>query len=583
MLVGGLTFIASAEEPADLAMLLDDISVGDTSLTGGMGYIVNDHYINEYDVKAWGSDTEPWAVEDINGISVAFDLNIIAISQCTHLVNEQAPNDFRHTQGLVFTFSNYSGFQAIIYDAVKQEFQIANVGWPVSVVPIDGSHIIESAPFPMKPGEWHRCFYNIYGSEVFVYCDGKLVISHDFDGGPMNNLNRCFLMFWESHVRLMMDNLIVGTDEYDDTLGDTFQEKIDANNGETADEKFVLFSDDFNDAIEITYDHEVTVPVWEIAKDDKDREIEDVVLNEDGTPKLDERGREIKEKRILLDEKGNKVQAVDDKGELMWEPEYHFIKEGQDTIEPEQEHAGFTFGVGVHNTSNLQCRPVDKATYSGMIKDIDGAVINCADGGAVEGQTISVEVTIDPKSASFTEAKDLIVSLDPIFTFNGVENVASGATVEVDANQLASIKIPAGFSGKLCDLVLHVPVENEMAQSSKYRYGFLVGEKTVFKNGSAEVDPETITIDGGMIATQNFKKGDANGDGNINAKDVITTMKYIGVNAELNKSKNAVPTEKQQKTLDALRVKAADVYSDGKINARDVNLLMKFIVFGEWK
>ena len=583
MLVGGLTFAASADDKSiDKAMLIDDISVDDTSLTGGMGYIVNNHGKNDYGVNAWNSE-KSYTVRDNNGISVAFDLNVIAFSQCTHLVSETAPNDFRHLQGLVFTFSNYDGYQAIIYDAVKQEFQIANVGWPTSVVPVDGSHIIEKKAFSMKPGEWHRCFYLVQATEVFVYCDGELIISHDFDGGPKNNLSRSFLMFWESHVRLMMDNLIVGTDEYDDTLGETFEEKIAANNQPDAEEpiKNVLFADDFNDAIDVVYDHSVTVPVWEYEKDEHDKDVMYTVYEDDGkTPKLDEYDEVVKEKHFLLDEKGNKVQAVDEKGNPLTEPEYHFIMNGEDTIEPGQEHAGFTFGVGVHNTQNMPCHGVDKATYCGMIKDIDGAVISFSDTAAADGMTVKSEITINQKSAAFTSAKNVVLSLDPIFEFKGFENIASGADIKADDNGRVTITLPAGFSGKLADLVMEVPAGKEMAQSSKYRYGFIVGSDAEIKNGAEDVDPAKITVDGGFTSTMNFLKGDANGDGKVNAKDVTLIMKYNVVIAD---TKNKEPNEQQQKVISSLKVKASDIYADNKINARDVNLLMKYLVYGEWK
>ena len=52
MLVGGMTFAVGADDVVDKAMLIDDISVEDTSLTGSMGYIVNNRRQNAFGVKS---------------------------------------------------------------------------------------------------------------------------------------------------------------------------------------------------------------------------------------------------------------------------------------------------------------------------------------------------------------------------------------------------------------------------------------------------------------------------------------------------------------------------------------------------
>ena len=60
------------------------------------------------------------------------------------------------------------------------------------------------------------------------------------------------------------------------------------------------------------------------------------------------------------------------------------------------------------------------------------------------------------------------------------------------------------------------------------------------------------------------QKGDVNGDGSINARDVVAIMRYlVGVND------------------DVFLKGCADYNSDGTINARDVLLIMMAIVNGE--
>jgi hypothetical protein len=578
MLVSGLTFISSAEIAKDKAMLLDDISISDPSMTGSMGYIVNASRKNDFGVTAWNSD-EPYAVQDPNGISIAFDLNVIATSSCTHLVNQLFPNDYTHVRGLVFTFSSYEGRQAVIYDAAAQEFQIANVNWPTSMVEKDRSaYIVESRKVAMNPGEWHRCFYLIQGTEVFVYCDGNLVISHDFNGGPRNNLNREFLMFWPSHCRVMMDNLVVGTDEYDDNAED--------NEGK------ILFADDFNDAITYTYDHTEEAPTWAVEVDEKGNKVLEDKLDEEGNPVINDNG-EVEKVEVLvyeknadgsfkLDGKGNKipVQEVDDKGKPVFHNVY-FFNNGAEVVEGcEQTHAGFNFGNGLGTSKDIQCNGVDKDAYCGMLKDIKDAVISFEDTGATEGQTVNAAINYDPTSAGFTSAKDLVLSIDPIFNFKGFEKVADGVTIEADENGLVDITLPAGFKGKIAEMVLEIPSDREMAQSCRYRYGFLENDKTVFTNGSDAVDAASITIDGAFTSTRNFEKGDANNDGKVNAKDVILLMRYNLVMQDVNRGKTI--TAKQQATLDSVNIKAADVYSDSKLNSRDVTILMKFLATGKW-
>ena len=559
MLAGAVTLSVGAKKATDQAMLLDDISIPDDSKTGALGYIVNASAKNDYGVKAFGSD-KPYAVDDQNGISVAFDLNVLSYSKCNHLVSE-IEKSWRHQSALTFTFSNYNGYQAIIYDISRQEIQIANIGWPRSGINPDMAHVVESKKIALNPGDWHRMFYSIQYTEVYVYIDGVQVLYHDFDGGEKNNLDRSFLMFWPSHCRCMIDNLIVGTDEYDDSV--SFEE----NEGQ------VLFADDFNDAIAPELDHVEQVETWELVKDANGNTLYVDVLDEKGNPVYGDDGK-IKQTTVYArDEKGNLIQEKDDKGKPVFHDEYYYKVNGEVVNEEgaTQYHAGFLFEP--HN-GQIPYKGVDKDTYCGMIKDVENATISFADTQGVEGQTFRADVTT---TGGFTKATGLVFAVDPIFSSATFEDVATGVAINVD-NGLADITLPAGFSGKIATLVLNVPADRTMAQSDKYRYGFIINSGTTFETSDGAVPH--ITIDGGFTVTKNFVKGDANGDGKINTRDVILLMKYIIIQNLIKKG--YVPTAEDQKLLDSMIVKAADCYPDGKINTRDTQNLMKYMVSGEW-
>ena len=95
-----------------------------------------------------------------------------------------------------------------------------------------------------------------------------------------------------------------------------------------------------------------------------------------------------------------------------------------------------------------------------------------------------------------------------------------------------------------------------------------------------------FTIDGGFTYTKNFIQGDADGDGYVNARDVIQLMKYnlILTNMKTAQKKGIeyVMNEKEIKVWNTMIKKAADVYPDGNITSRDTINLMKFLVNGVW-
>lgn len=532
------TAVIAADEPViDRAMLLDDISIPDSNSTGGLGYIVNDESV----------------VKDPNGVSVAFDFNAISATPCSHLVSE-IDTTWRHQSALTFTFSNYEGYQAVIYDVIRQEFQIANIGFPRSGINPNMGHVVALKKYEMKPGDWHRLFYSLQGTEIKVFVDGEEILSHDFSGGKNGNVTHSFLMFWPSHIRCMIDNMVVGNDLFVD--GDTSDENK-AN---------ILFESDFNDAVAPVYDHTVKdVPTWEIKKDQYGKDMEDENGNPIYVQDTDENGKP------LTNEDGTPKwkQAVNDKGEPLTHDEDYY-KVGNEVVKGgSQQHAGFSFQTF---GQSIPYKGVDKATYSGMIKESDKAVLSVEDTLGTEGQTFTAAINYNSANGAFASAKNLVLAYDPIFDSAKIENVAAGAKVELHDGNLVDITVPANFEGKLADLVLTVPKENEMAQSDSYRYGFMIGANTVFADASgAAIDKNTVAIDGAQANTKNFILGDANGDGSVNAKDVAIIMYYMAHQKDADVATNP--------KLANFNRKAANVYADTEaINARDISVLMKTIL-----
>ncbi len=540
------TTVIAADDPViDKAMLLDDISIPNSQETGSYGYIVN----TNKDVK------------NPDGVSVAFDFNMISSTPCSHIVQTNSPT-WRHQSALVFSFgSTDGGHNAIVYDAVRQEFQIGIAPWPRGGCNPNMSHVLKRKKYEMNPGDWHRIFCSIQGNEVFLYVDGVEILKHDFRGGANGNLTHSFLMFWPTHIRCMLDNLVVGNDEFIDG-DDTAENKAN-----------ILYEADFNDATAPVYDHTVEdVPTWEVAKDVNGNELSDDEGNPIYVQDTDENGN------LLVDENGDPVwkQAVDDKGNPVTHSEYYY-KVGDEVIKgASQKHAGFSFD---NFGEAVPYKGVDKATYSGMVKESADAVISVEDTTGVEGETFTAAINYDPSKGAITSAKNLVLAYDPIFDSAKIDNVADGVSVTLHDGNLVDITIPADFNGgRLADLVLTVPEENEMAQSGQYRYGFIVGANTTFTDaaGAAIADTDKL-LDGAMANTKNYILGDANGDGRVNAKDIAIILYYIAQSKDKNFNEKTFKTDYPK--LKTFNKRAANFRADSDlINSRDVIELMQHIV-----
>lgn len=603
MLVAPMTIIGHADEPAvDKAMLLDDLYGVDPTRTGDFGYIVNtDAHVKEQELY------------------FSFDLNALSATPCTHRLSTNP--DYRHQSGLtLFAGTGDRSYSAFVYDVLRQEFQIATAGWPRgSGVDTTWSGVYASAPYEMKPGEWHHVEY-IIEAQVYwsIYVDGELILEHEFSGGKNGSTSRQFLMMWPSHCRVMIDNLTYGTFSIDYDFDKSWEENIEAG------EATVYGFSDFNDSKtpifvetkeEPTYVTEKEHRVYGDTEDNrKKNRVGETIVYEDneenrkkeqvGLPveydKKDADGNKIYKQAV--DENGNLLfnedgtpqyeQEVDEEtGELKFHNTYYWNVDGAIVKNYYENHAicmvedhgvddifgdpikteGFNFST---MDEYAPCKGVDKATCSGMLTESDEAAISFADVGDTnhrdgcvnEGQTISAAINYDSTKGEITSAKNLVLALDPLFVFNKFDNIASGVTI-AEHDGLVDLTIPAGFSGKLADIVLDIPatvpgtsVANEMAQSDNYRYGFMTGASTTGADG--------IVFDAGAAYTKNFTKGDVNDDGRINAKDVALIMIYTA-----------------RKTVDDpvlvkhnFSLKAANIYTDSAaVNARDITSLIRYL------
>ena len=180
---------------------------------------------------------------------------------------------------------------------------------------------------------------------------------------------------------------------------------------------------------------------------------------------------------------------------------------------------------------------VDRNGFINLTADAENAVLTFADVTGKRSKDITVEVTAaDGADGTYT------VSCHPYVSFKEVTNVASGATVKVDGDK---VTISGAKAGKLCDFIF--TTSEDVQQDDSYAVGLLSADKVV---------------KAGRITIVNFKYGDCNDDGAVNAKDVSSMLK-----AKANWDTSKFPWNAE----------AADVYSDGNFNARDIQHLIRHL------
>lgn len=109
-------------------------------------------------------------------------------------------------------------------------------------------------------------------------------------------------------------------------------------------------------------------------------------------------------------------------------------------------------------------------------------------------------------------------------------------------------------------LTLTFKVAEGIAAGKKLNISISADGENIYNNDLQKINVKTA--DGGIIATD-YTPGDVNGDGQINATDVVMTRRHVvgGYNLKINE-------------------KAADVNDDGQVDAADVILIRRFIAGG---
>ncbi|MDD3363021.1 MAG: dockerin type I domain-containing protein [Hespellia sp.] len=119
-----------------------------------------------------------------------------------------------------------------------------------------------------------------------------------------------------------------------------------------------------------------------------------------------------------------------------------------------------------------------------------------------------------------------------------------------------------GFKGYLM-----VAVGNEYAGKTGTLY-YYEGNNKLTKTTSGVVDAEgnlTLAYEHAsnyvIVFSDNLKKGDVNGDNNVNLKDLMIILKHVSGKESMDESKQ----------------KIADVNADGKVDLKDLMLILKFV------
>ena len=236
----------------------------------------------------------------------------------------------------------------------------------------------------------------------------------------------------------------------------------------------------------------------------------------------------------------------------------------------------------VYSSSGLEfVNCTENSTGTGVrVTDISKAATVKIKSGNAEGSTLTINVT---GTVDRTGPKLLLL------------NVVSPDTGTYSAGQ--AIKITATFDESIYAKVgnTYESITSETAPELKVKFGdgtvrkatfsSAIGRRIIYsitiqntdegvltatsysgvvydeKENSTNLSPKTLG--GSKITATNLKKGDVNGDGNINIRDIILIRKYIANSTKWNLSNS-------QK----LR---AEVTGDGNINIRDIIKIRKYI------
>lgn len=141
---------------------------------------------------------------------------------------------------------------------------------------------------------------------------------------------------------------------------------------------------------------------------------------------------------------------------------------------------------------------------------------------------------------------------DGVYTFvaAGTAKTESGSHVWNAEKKTKIVTITAKIDSGVSSCQLNVDLESDKR--------FSVG----YDNGSGVQPCYEVAVDSRAVNLSGALLGDVNGDGKVNAKDVVLMRRYCA---------NAI-----KYPLDAYQLQVADVFQDGKVNAKDVVVLRRY-------
>ena len=141
---------------------------------------------------------------------------------------------------------------------------------------------------------------------------------------------------------------------------------------------------------------------------------------------------------------------------------------------------------------------------------------------------------------------------DGVYTFvaAGTAKTESGSHVWNAEKKTKIVTITAKIDSGVSSCQLNVDLESDKR--------FSVG----YDNGSGVQPCHEVAVASRAVNLSGALLGDVNGDGKVNAKDVVLMRRYCA---------NAI-----KYPLDAYQLQVADVFQDGKVNAKDVVVLRRY-------
>ena len=184
------------------------------------------------------------------------------------------------------------------------------------------------------------------------------------------------------------------------------------------------------------------------------------------------------------------------------------------------------------------------------------AVLTVASVNAQPGKTVTVDVDLS-KAAPMSYLRVTLDYDTSVLTLTNVKNGGLFDSFDSGASYVLSADADVETTGRLLTLTFAV---SEAAEAGEYAVTVLAKECYNYEEA-----PVTVGVEPGKVTVRAFVAGDANGDGEIDGRDVIRLRKYL---ANLNEATGESTVE-----ISA----GADCTGDGVVDGRDLIRLRKYL------